>query len=77
MEKSKVNKIINALMVLKDKSMSELAQHEGLELPSLRSRMNRSAHKTEDLISYAKFLGVDIGFKDGDNFYSFIDEGKK
>lgn len=76
-KKTKCNKAIDALLILKEKTVTELAESEGLELSSMRSKLSRATYKLDDLISYAQFLGVDIGFKDGDNFYSFIEDEKK
>lgn len=75
-KQNKCNKAIVALMTLKDKNMNDLADVVGMTEGSLRTKLSRGAYKLEDLIIYAKFLGVDIGFKDGDNFYSFIDHKK-
>lgn len=72
----RVNRLIRGLMILKNKSKSDLAKECGIAEISIDARISRGAHKLDDLVSYAKALGVDIGFKDGDNFYSFISTEK-
>ena len=70
---NRCNKIIVALMTLKEVSMKEFCNRCGLSENSMRPKLSKGAYKLDDLISYAKALGVDVGFKDGDNFYSFIE----
>lgn len=73
-----VRKIISSLMRLKGKTIKDLADECGLAEQTVNNKLTRGTNKINDLIKYAQCLGVDIGFKDGDNFYSFIeDENKK
>lgn len=74
---NKCNRIINALMTLKEVPFKEFCIRCGISENTLRPKLSKGAYKLEDLISYAKALNVDVGFKDGDNFYSFIEEKKE
>lgn len=74
---NKCNRIITALMTLKEISFKDFCKSCGLAETSLRPKLSKGAYKLEDLISYAKALNVDVGFKDGDNFYSFIEDKEK
>lgn len=74
---NKCNRVLVSLMKLKNKEMSILAKQCNTTEGSLRTKLSRGAYKLDDLIKYAEFLEVDIGFKDGDNFYSFIENKKK
>lgn len=74
---NRCNRIIVALMTLKEVSMKEFCNRCGLSENSMRPKLSKGAYKLEDLISYAKALNVDVGFKDGDNFYSFIEDKEK
>lgn len=73
-----ISKIITYLMsIKKGKSIKHLAEEKDINEQSLRNKLSRASHTAADLIEYALYLGVDVGFKDGDNFYSFIDEDLK
>lgn len=74
---NRCNRIIVALMTLKEVSMKEFCNRCGLSENTMRPKLSKGAYKLEDLISYAKALGVDVGIKDGDNFYSFIEDKEK
>lgn len=74
---NRCNRIIVALMTLKEVSMKEFCNRCGLSENTMRPKLSKGAYKLEDLISYAKALNVDVGFKDGDNFYSFIENKEK
>lgn len=68
-----VSKIISSLLTLKGKNIPMLAKAKGLTDQGMRNKLSKATYGVDDLIEFAKFLGVDVGFKDGDNFYSFID----
>lgn len=74
---NRCNRIIVALMTLKEVSMKEFCNRCGLSENTMRPKLSKGAYKLEDLISYAKALNVDVGFKDGENFYSFIENKEK
>lgn len=73
----KVSKIISSLLRLKSKTTHELATIQEVSDQAIRNKLSRSNYKVEDLIEFAEFLGVDVGFRDGENFYSFLETTKE
>lgn len=72
-----VTDLIQTIRKLKNKSMADFAKNENIGEQALRNKLSRANYKVDDLINYAKFLGVDVGFRDGENFYSFLKDDKK
>lgn len=70
----KVSLIISSLFKMKSKSIHDLAIKRNVSDQAMRNKLSRSKYSVEDLIEFADFLGVDVGFKDGDNFYSFLEK---
>lgn len=72
----RVTSIITFLLNMKNKSIKGLAEHQNMQEQSMRNKLTRANYKVEDLIEFAEYIGVEVGFKDGDNFYSFLESKK-
>ena len=68
-----ISKIISSLLTLKGKNIPMFAKAAGLSDQGMRNKLSKATYGVDFLIDVAVFLGIDIGFKDGDNFYSFIE----
>ena len=73
----KTSKIIKSISVLKGIPYKHIAKELGILEESFNNKLSRGNYKVTDLVEICEALGVDVGIKDGDNFYSFIENKKK
>lgn len=65
---------IRALLNLKGKKISDMADYFGMSRQAMRNKLSRGSFSAADLIKISMFLGAELSFSISDNQKIVLDE---